>query len=77
MLAVTRHLAAAINDVLAQTISREGWAKIVVADYRALNPQRFGERAQRMRRAPGSLTPYLTDRSNSQRRNSKQLVGEA
>jgi hypothetical protein len=53
VLATTRHLAAAVNEMLTDTISREYWARLVVADYRALEPQRFGERAQRMRRLLG------------------------
>ncbi|HUF02428.1 MAG TPA: hypothetical protein VMN35_08385 [Gaiellaceae bacterium] len=53
VLATTRHLAAAINEMLAATISRESWARVVVADYRSLEPQRFGERAQRLRRLRG------------------------
>jgi hypothetical protein len=53
VLATTRHLAAAINEMVAETISREYWARLVVSDYRALEPQRFGEKAQRLRRLMG------------------------
>lgn len=53
VLAITRRLAAVVNETLAETISRESWARIVVADYRSLEPQRFGERAKRLRRVRG------------------------
>ena len=53
VLATTRHLAAAVNEMVAQTLSRDYWAKVVVEDYRTLEPQRFGEAAQRMRRLRG------------------------
>jgi hypothetical protein len=52
-LAITRALARVVNESLAQTISRESWAKIVVADYRSLEPQRFGERPKQLRRVRG------------------------
>lgn len=66
VLATTRHLAAVINDLLAETISRPHWARLAVQDYRANQPQRFGEKAQRTRRlmsharvfyGPLALTP--------------------
>jgi hypothetical protein len=53
VLATTRHLAVAINEMLAETISRQYWARLVVIDYRTLEPQRFAEKAQRMRRLMG------------------------
>ena len=53
VLSTTRHLAAEINMMMVPTISRQSWASLVVADYRALEPQRFGERSQRLRRLRG------------------------
>jgi hypothetical protein len=53
VLATTRQLAAVVNESLAETISRESWARLVVSDYRSLEPQRFGERAKRLRRLRG------------------------
>jgi hypothetical protein len=53
VLATTRHLAACVNEILAATLSRDYWAALVVSDYAQLEPQRFGERSQRMRRLLG------------------------
>src|SRR6266496_2979500 len=53
VLATTRLLAQAVNAMLVDTLSREYWSELVVSDYRALEPQRFGERSQRMRRLVG------------------------
>jgi hypothetical protein len=53
VLATTRHLAADINETLTATISRGYWAQLVVDDYRTLEPQRFGEKSQRIRRLMG------------------------
>ena len=49
-LAVTHRLARAANLMLVQTLSREYWATLVARDYRDINPQRFGEVANRLRR---------------------------
>jgi hypothetical protein len=53
VLAVSRNLVQKLNDLLAHKLSRGYWASLVVADYRAAYPQRFGERDRRMRRVQG------------------------
>lgn len=53
VLAITRHLAAVVNEILTETISRESWARLVIEDYRSLEPQRFGEQPKRLRRVCG------------------------
>jgi hypothetical protein len=58
VLATTRLLAQAVNEMLVDTLSREYWSKLVVTDYQALEPQRFGERAQRMRRLVGHARTF-------------------
>jgi len=62
VLATIRHLAAVVNEMLADTISREFWARLVVADYRSLEPQRYGERPQRLRRVSGHARRPTTGR---------------
>jgi hypothetical protein len=58
VLATTNRLAQAVNEMLVRTLSREYWARVVVTDYRSLEPQRFGEEAQRMRRLMGHARIY-------------------
>ena len=58
VLAVSRHLVQDINTLLARKLSREYWARVAVADYRALHPQRFGERARRLRRLQGHAASF-------------------
>jgi hypothetical protein len=49
-LAVTKRLSRAINHELARKLPRSLWAHTVVDDYSQEQPDRFGERAQRLRR---------------------------
>jgi hypothetical protein len=58
VLATTYRLAQAVNEMLVATLSREYWARAIVADYQTLEPQRFGEQAQRMRRLMGHARVY-------------------
>jgi hypothetical protein len=58
VLATSRHLAQDVSNLLAHTIDRTSWADIAVADYRALYPQRFGERDKRHRRVKGFADRY-------------------
>jgi len=53
VLAITRNLGHAVNDLLARTLSRGYWARLAVSDYRASYPERFGERDRRLRRLRG------------------------
>jgi hypothetical protein len=55
VLAVSHHLAHAVNDILAQTLSRTYWATVAVNDYRTQHPQRFGEQSRRLRRLRGHV----------------------
>ena len=52
-LAISRHLAQTVNEMLVRTLSRRYWASVVVEDYRTSWPQRYGERDQRLRRLRG------------------------
>jgi hypothetical protein len=58
VLATTYRLAQAVNAMLVETLSREYWARVVVADYRTLEPQRFGEKAKTVRRLMGHARIY-------------------
>lgn len=53
VLAISRHLAQEVNNLLAHSLSRRYWARVVIEDYRAAYPQRFGERDRRLRRVLG------------------------
>lgn len=46
-------LGVAVNESLARSLSRTYWADLVVDDYRAEYPKRFGDRARRQRRISG------------------------
>jgi hypothetical protein len=52
-LAVTKHLADAVNIALARTVSRARWATIAIDDYIATSPERFLPESTRMRRLMG------------------------
>jgi len=52
-LAISRHLAQETNSLLAHSLSRPYWARVVIDDYRSAYPQRFGERDRRVRRVLG------------------------
>jgi hypothetical protein len=58
VLATTHRLAQAVNEMLVKTLSREYWARVIIIDYRTLEPQRFGEKAKRMRRLIGHARIY-------------------
>jgi hypothetical protein len=53
VLAITKGLARELCGNLVEAIGRATWADIAVRDYRSINPQRFGEKAQRPRRLRG------------------------
>lgn len=58
VLAITRHLAQAVNEMLVATLSREFWARLVISDYQGIAPQRFGEEAQQLRRLMGHARTF-------------------
>lgn len=52
-LAVTHRLAHRVNAGLAESVDRDVWAEVVVADYRELWPNQYREPARRVRRIHG------------------------
>lgn len=53
VLAITKNLADAANVGLQKELPREYWARIVVDDYSTIAPERFAQRATRLRRVVG------------------------
>jgi hypothetical protein len=58
VLAFTRGLGRSINDCLAATLGRAYWVRILIDDYRAVSPQRFGDKSQRVRRVMGHARTF-------------------
>lgn len=53
VLAITKHLADAVNSTVAQQLSRSYWALVVARDYKQVAPTKFGDRNRRIRRLAG------------------------
>lgn len=60
-LALTKRLGKAINGELGRTISRSLWAKVVIEDYRDMEPDRFRNRGMRLRRIRGLARHLYAD----------------
>jgi len=53
VLAITKHLADAVNSTVAQQLSRDYWALVVARDYKQIAPTKFGDPTRRVRRLTG------------------------
>jgi len=58
VLAITKHLADAVNSTVAQQLSRDYWALVVARDYKQIAPTKFGDRTRRVRRLAGHARQY-------------------
>lgn len=58
VLAITKHLADAVNSTVAQQLSRSYWALVVARDYKQVAPTKFGDRNRRIRRLAGHARQY-------------------
>lgn len=60
VLAITKHLADAVNNTVVQQLSREYWATVVARDYKQIAPTKFGDRMRRVRRLTGHAREFYS-----------------
>jgi hypothetical protein len=60
-LAVTKRLGKALNGELTRRISRGLWARLIAEDYEEMEPERYRDKAKRVRKVHGLASHYYTD----------------